>query len=249
MLRARWADEAALAQIQDGGDRRGHANAARSRWAARTQGRLEHAHGAVLDGPGGPGGLACCCDPGRFRSSAAVAVAGAAAAPSSRPRQAPAPSAPPRQPAHSGLRAIIISTPVKAQTIALCSSQASSGSASGCRSELGMSASSGQRNTVQVRRWPANELVRNSQQATERRPRGAARGHVGFAGCRRRVAGTTKRRHPKERDSRLGRCSVTSHPPMQPVEGGCRLAGRSDRCGVGSGRVPGHGPGGTRQPL
>ena len=60
---------------------------------------------------------------------------------------------------------------------------------------------------------------------------------------------TTKRRHPKERDSRLGRCSVTSHPPMQPVEGGCRLAGRSDRCGVGSGRVPGHGPGGTRQPL
>jgi hypothetical protein len=27
------------------------------------------------------------------------------------------------------------------------------------------------------------------------------------------------------------------------------LAGRSDRCGVGSGRVPGHGPGGTRQPL
>jgi hypothetical protein len=99
--------------------------------------------------------------------------------------------------AHSGLRAIIISTPVKAQTIALCSSQASSGSASGCRSELGMSASSGQRNTVQVRRWPANELVRNSQQATERRPRGAARGHVGFAGYRRRVAGTTKRRHPK----------------------------------------------------
>jgi hypothetical protein len=59
---------------------------------------LEHAHGALVDGPGGPGGLACCCDAGRSRSSAAVAVAGAAAAaPSSRPRRAPAPSAPPRR--------------------------------------------------------------------------------------------------------------------------------------------------------
>lgn len=39
---------------------------------------------------------------------------------------------------HSGLRATVISAPVKAHTIALCSSQASSCSASGCRSELGM---------------------------------------------------------------------------------------------------------------
>jgi hypothetical protein len=39
---------------------------------------------------------------------------------------------------HSGLRAIVSSAPVKAQTSALCSSQASSGSAGGCGSELGM---------------------------------------------------------------------------------------------------------------
>ena len=39
---------------------------------------------------------------------------------------------------HSGLRATVISAPVKAHTIALCSSQASSCSASGCRLELGM---------------------------------------------------------------------------------------------------------------
>jgi hypothetical protein len=69
----------------------------------------------------------------------------------------------------------------------------------------------------------------------------------------RRVPPPRRRNHeattPKERDSRPGRCSVTSHPPIQPVEGGCRLAGRTDRRGVGSGRVPGHGPGSTRQPL
>jgi hypothetical protein len=226
----------------------GNANAARSRWAARTQGRLEHAHGAVLDGPGGPGGLACCCDPGRFRSSAAVAVAGAAAAPSSRPRQAPAPSAPPdsrpQRPArhhhqHTG--------------------QGPDHRAVQQPGQLGLS------------QWlPVGAGHERLQRSTQHRA-GAA-----LAGQRvdpklpashrappprsspwprwvRRVPPPRRRNHeattPKERDSRPGRCSVTSHPPIQPVEGGCRLAGRTDRRGVGSGRVPGHGPGSTRQPL
>ena len=39
------------------------------------------------------------------------------------------------------------------------------------------------------------------------------------------------------------------HPAPLLSRGGCRLAERSDRRGVGSGRVPGHGPGSPRQPL
>jgi hypothetical protein len=135
----------------------------------------------------------------------------------------------------------------------------------------GHGASSGQRGTVPVWRWPADGWVRSAQQAAERRRDSAARGHVGFAGAAAASEGSTRPRHLEERSPPRVRCSVASPLPRQPViprhpagaavsgrasstqhstvGGGCRLAGRSDRRVVRSGRVPGHGPGGTRQPL
>jgi hypothetical protein len=131
---------------------------------------LEHARGALLDG-GETRGLACCCDAGRSRLAAAVAVAGAAVPPS-RSCQVPAPSVPRRQHSTAACEpssAVRRSRPRPARCAA----------ARPARAQLG---DAGRSWAWRLQRSPRHRagaalagqrVVRTSQQATERRLRGA----------------------------------------------------------------------------
>lgn len=139
---------------------------------------------------GDPSGLTWCWDGGRPGSSAAVAVAGAAAAvPPSRPRQAPASSAPRRwhstaacERSSSAHRSrprparCVAARPARAQLVAAGRSWASRLQRS-TRHRAG-AARSGQR------------VSPNLLQVAERRLRGAVGSRVRFAGCCRRIAGS-----------------------------------------------------------
>jgi hypothetical protein len=93
----------------------------------------------------------------------------------------------------------------------------------------GHGASSGHRDTVQVRRWPANGLVRNSQQATEPRLRGATVARY-CRWWRRRVPEDMWRRRPKNAIS-AGALQRHAPPPMQRVvlrhPAGAAISGRA----------------------
>jgi hypothetical protein len=210
---------------------------------------LEHARGALLDG-GETRGLAC-CDAGRSRLASAVAVAGAAVPPS-RSCQVPAPSAPRRR--HS--------TAACEPSSAVRRSRPRPARCAAARPARAQLVDAGRSWAWRLQRSPRHRagaalagqrVVRNSQQATEHRRRGATMARY-CCWWRRRVPGDMSRRRLKERDFPPGRCSVTrvcqcsgSSCVTQPerrypagperqhsvVEGGCCGVGMSDRRGRG----------------